>query len=311
MRMKLVLTMMAVLILASGAFAAEHDQGKLTKLADGVYAYVGVPSGTPYDAFGANVGVIVGDDSVLVVDTLTSANEAKVLVEEIRKITDKPIKYVVNTHYHLDHALGNNVFDDMGAVIIAHEKCRDSLVGMSVAGPPNPEMFGLPADFWEGTRITAPQITFTQGYTLDLGNMPVQIVYSGVPSHSAGSVIVVVPERDVMFTGDILFTDFHPYLGEGDFAGWAFTLDFIADMGISKIVPGHGPLSDKRDLEDMKEYLVLFDAKAKELCATMQDPAKISVEMLKVLPERKDGAFIVGMNIGVRYLKKPEGEGKY
>jgi len=306
MRLKSLFIIVSLLLLTSGAFAVESPQSGLTQIADGVYGYVGQPSGSPFNRFGANVGVIIGDDAVLVVDTLTSAREAEQLVADIKKITDKPIRYVVNTHYHLDHALGNNVFDDMGSVIIAHELCRDKMISMELKNL-KPEMFGLEPDFWEGTRVAAPDITFIREYKINLGNMPVKVIHSGVPSHSAGSVVVVVPERDVIFTGDILFTDFHPYLGEGDFAGWNQTLDLIASMNIKNIIPGHGPLSDNQDLIDMKEYLALFDAKALELTATMSDPAEISAEMLKVLPQRKDGAFIVGMNIGMRYLAKPEG----
>lgn len=303
-----ILFLTIMVLVPGGAFATEKGQADLIRIADGVYSYVGVPAGSPNNQFSANAGIVVGDAEVLVIDTLTSAKEAEHMLKDIRKITDKPIRYVVNTHYHLDHAFGNNVFDDMGAIIVAHKECRDHLIDAGSHILNSPEMFGLKPEFWEGTRIAPPDITFVREFSIDLGNMEVKLVHTGVPSHSAGSILVHVSDRGVLFTGDILFTDFHPYLGDasGDIQGWAETLDFIAAMDVEHIVPGHGPLSAKQDLADMKEYLAFFDAKAKELCATMSDPAQISAEMLKVLPKRADGAFIVGMNIGARYLKKTE-----
>nr|WP_319394569.1 MBL fold metallo-hydrolase [uncultured Desulfobacter sp.] len=82
-----------------------------------------------------------------------------------------------------------------------------------------------------------------------------------------GSIIVHVPSQDVLFSGDILFTDFHPYMGDGDLAGWQKNLAFIHAMKVGRIIPGHGPLSSNKDIEDMKAYLLSFDKKAKELSA--------------------------------------------
>lgn len=306
MRLKTFLILTVLLLLTGGAVAQDAAAPKLTRLSDAVYAYVGIPSGSPFNQFGANVGVVIGDDAVLVVDTLTSAREANHLIQEIRKITDKPIRYAVNTHYHLDHALGNSAFADLGAIIIAQKECREQLIATGEETLKSAEAFGLPLDFWQNTRIAAPQLTFEREINIDLGGVTVKVLYPGAASHTGGSSIVVVPGQDVLFTGDILFTDFHPFLGEGDFPGWNKALDMIADQKVSRIVPGHGPLSGAKDLADMKEYLATFDARARELSATVKDPKLLAEEMLKVLPLRKDGAFIVEMNINTRYApQKP------
>ena len=284
-------------------------QGGLVQLGEGIYAYADVGGEDPNNVFAANVGVVVGEDGVLVVDTLTSAEEAEVLLADIRGVTDKPILYVVNTHYHLDHALGNNVFAREGAVIIGHARCREALLASGEEQLANPEMMGLPPDFWANTIIEAPTLAFEQELVIDLGGRTATAKYLGWPSHSAGSVVVVLEQESVIFTGDILFTDFHPFLGEGDLEGWAKTLDAIAAMDMEHIVPGHGPLSTNQDLMDMKAYLAAFDAMATELAASMDDPEQITAAMLEKLPQRSLGDFIVGFNIMMRYA--PPGEGEY
>lgn len=300
------LCLLIIIMLYAGMVSATETKlppAQLTKITDNIYAYVGIPAGTPGDAFLANVGVIVGDDGVLVVDTLTSAKEAELLLHNIRKVTDKPIRYVVNTHYHLDHAMGNSVFAAQGAQIISHKKCRESLLQLGAETMAHPENFGLPEDFFTGTTITAPTITFEKEMEVDLGDVLIKLTYSGYASHSAGSIFVTVPEQSIVFTGDVLFTDFHPFLGEGDLDGWNKTLDQVEALHAKYIIPGHGPLSTAKDLEDMREYLKIFDENAKRLSAETQDPQKLVKEMKKVLPQRTNGDFIIGFNLQTRYLQ--------
>jgi len=275
----------------------------LKKISDSVYSYTDIPDGTPGHAFSANAGIVIGKDAVLVVDTLTSAREAEQFLADIRNITDKPVRYVVNTHYHLDHAFGNCVFTDIGAMVIGHARCRESLIRTGERTLENPAMYGLPKDFWAGTKIKAPCVSFEQEMTVDLGGTTVKLIHSDMASHTAGSIVVVVPEQRVLFAGDILFTDFHPYLGEGDLKGWARTLDMMYTMDVNHIIPGHGPLSTKRDLEEMKTYLSVFNKQATELCAGANDAGKLAAKMLKTLPERSGGRFLVEVNLRSRYIK--------
>ncbi|WP_020589025.1 MBL fold metallo-hydrolase [Desulfobacter curvatus] len=303
MKMKttvLIINVLAVLLVQS--VMAQTPKAELKQITESVYAYTGVPAGTPGNIFFVNTGIVIGNDAVLVVDTLTSAKEAEGFWADIRKITDKPVRYVVNTHYHLDHVLGNSFFADMGARIIGHVKCREAVISTGDKTLGNPEAFGLPADFWEGTRAVAPDTAFERGMILDLGGVAVKLIYTGFASHSQGSIIVHIPSQDVLFAGDILFTDFHPYLGEGDLPGWEKNLDFIHAMNVSHIIPGHGPLSSNKDIEDLKAYLPFFDKKAKELSAGEKDVEKLTAAMLEVLPKRAGGDFIVTMNLKTRYL---------
>ena len=312
MKLKTVGLIIAALFLFPVQTVLAQGSAELKKITDSVYAYVGVPAGTPGNAFSANAGIIIGKDAVLVVDTLTSAGEAEAFFADIEKITKKPVRYVVNTHYHLDHSLGNSFFADRGARIISHESCRDAIIAGGEEILENPAMFGLPANFWENTRISMPDIAFKREMMVDLGGLTVKLIHSGIKSHSAGSIIVYVPEQDVLFTGDILFTDFHPYLGEGDLPGWEKNLDLISAMNVEYIIPGHGPLSTNKDIEDMKSYLAIFDEKAKELSAQEKDVEKLASEMLKVVPKRSNGDFIIQMNLKSRYLiNNGTEQGKY
>ena len=303
-RLSLFAALAALLVLSAMAARAQDAPAPahLSKITDSVYAYVDVPAGTPGNAMCANVGVVIGRDAVLVVDTLTSAKEAGLLVENIKQITDKPIRYVVNTHYHLDHTLGNCVFKDLGAVIISQARTREAALASGDAILQNPAAFGFPEDYWEGTRAAAADLAFTQDLEIDLGGLTAIVQYPGQPTHSPGNSIVRVPSEGVVFTGDILFTNFHPYLGEGDLAGWDKALDMIAALDEKTIIPGHGPVSGAADIAALKAYLPFFDANARELQATMDDPAAIVAEMLKRLPQLEGGDFIVGMNIQTRYM---------
>ncbi len=293
-----------VLFLVQSTMA--QPRAELKKVTESVYSYLAVPGGTPGNAFSANAGIIIGKDAVLIVDTLTSAGEAEAFMADIKKITNKPVRYVVNTHFHLDHALGNSYFADKGITIIGHAKCRDAIITNGSQFLETPDMFGLPADFWKETRTVSPDITFEREMLIDLGNLTVKLIHSGIKSHTAGSVIVHVPEQNVLFTGDILFTDFHPYLAEGDLPGWEKNLNFISALNVKNIIPGHGPLSTNKDIEAMKTYLTIFDKNAKELSAKEKDIEKLTSAMLKVLPKLSNGDFIVSMNLGGRYLIKSE-----
>lgn len=300
--MRRLLACFCLLLLLGSAATAQAQQG-LTKVADNVYAYVDVEPGTPQNSFGANAGIIIGTRSVLVVDSLVSAKEAKRFIADIRRITHKPIQFLADTHYHLDHSLGNSQFRRLGATIICQDLDAKAMAANGPAQLTNATAYGLSAEDMKGTTLALPDLTFSERLRIDLGGVSAELVYPG-PSHTAGSIFVYIPERKVVFTGDMLFTDYHPFLAEGDLEGWPKALDAIAALGAQVIVPGHGPLSTAKDLADMKEYLVLFDAKAKELSAQGGDPAAIATELKKVLPPRSQGDGLIAANLALRYLPK-------
>ncbi|MEO5341179.1 MAG: MBL fold metallo-hydrolase [Magnetococcus sp. MYC-9] len=285
------------LLIVQTAFA------ELTRLTDNVYAYVGVKDASPSHSFAANAGIVIGRDGVLVVDTLISAKEGERFLADIRAVTNKPIRYVVNTHTHLDHALGNCVFAKLGATLIAHEADQAMLATKGADILKNAGTYGLKHEDMVGTEVVVPALAFSEQMTIDLGGESVRLVrYS--PSHTAGSLVVYLPAQKLLFSGDILFTDFHPFLADGDYDGWTKTLDNLLAMEVEQIVPGHGPLSTKKDLQEMKEYLTLFDRKARELATTSQDAEAMAAALLAILPKRSMAEWMVGYNLKSRYIVK-------
>jgi cyclase len=298
-RLAAVLILAACLLVSAAAFAAPG----LTKIAAGVYTYAGTKNMTPANSFGANAGVIVGRDGILVIDTLVSAKEADRLIGDIRAVSPLPIRFAVNTHWHLDHAFGNCRFAALGAVIVAHDSEKDKLAVYGPAVIKNPKIYGMTAADFVGTTIAAPAVTFTDRLAIDLGGQRVELIHIA-PSHSDGSILVYLPDKKVLFAGDILFTGYHAFAGDGDIDSWQRVLDYILAMDVDVIVPGHGPLSTKQDVVAMKEYLAILDVKAKELCAASSDVNYITAELLKALPPRAEGAHLVQGNIIYKYLNK-------
>lgn len=310
MRKLFLLTFLLSLFLSQAALAQEtQDSQQLEKLSDNVYAYIGIKGASPAgNSYGANVGVVIGSDAVLVIDTLISAKQAKKLIANIKEITDKPIKYVVNTHFHLDHAWGNSEFSKIGATIIAHKnisQTEDEINSMIAS----PEMFGLTPEDMEGTTAKLPDVKIEDKHTVNLGNITVELESLG-HSHTADSIIVLVKEDNVLFTGDIIFNKYHAYVGDGDIAKWTKVLDVLKKSTAKVIVPGHGPRVSKQDIDDMSLYINAFDKQAKELSKgkTPEDVQAITEELSTSLPQqdRNELPGIIGMNLHRKYLKATE-----
>jgi len=288
-----------LLTLFDHAFAAE----KLTQIVENVYAYVDTKNGSAKNSFGANAGIIIGKDSIVVIDTMVSSKEAKRFIRDIRTISRKPIRYVVNTHYHLDHAFGNSEFAKLGATVIAQENAKKAMENSAKETLKNIEAYGLTPKDMKGTTAAYPIFTYGDRMTIDMGNQQIELIHARY-SHTDGDTLVYLPSKKVLFAGDILFTNYHPFLAEGNIEQWAKELDEIKAMDVEKIIPGHGPLSVKKDLDDMKEYIVKFDQKAKELASQSDDVQKIVMAIKGALPVRPEGTGLIAPNIQMKYLKK-------
>jgi len=284
------------------AAAASASAAGLTRISDHVYSYAGITNGSPQNSFGANAGIVVGDTSILVIDTLISAKQAQQLIADIRAISDKPIRYVVNTHSHLDHTFGNSEFSKLGAVIIAHMKCKDDMAARGAGTLQNVGTYGLTPEDMAGTEIALPELTFDRRMMVDLGGREVEIIFPGL-SHSEGSVVVRLVEEKVMFVGDILFAGYHPFIADGDIDGWVQVLQVVDGMEADIIIPGHGPVSSRKDLAEMSAYLRLFDQKAKELAAGATDLEALTVAMKQVLPPRPEGEGLIKANLQMKYFQ--------
>jgi cyclase len=295
-------------ILIAANFA--YGENGLVRISNHVYSYVDVKDASPTNSFAANAGIIIGEEGIIVVDTLVSAKEAKRFLQDIKAISDKPIRHVINTHYHLDHSFGNAEFVGLDAEVIAHVNCGEAMRKSAVDTLANANAFGLTQDEMPGTTLAYPTLTFTYKMEINLGSMKVELIYIA-PSHSNGSIIVNLPAEGILFAGDTLFTDFHPYMADGDIKGWLKTLDFIQSLNADKIIPGHGPISTNKDVTDMKDYIVAFDKKAKELAIGDNDIDYFVAELKKAMPPRSRGDWIIEANVKGKYLTGANGEGKY
>lgn len=288
------------LVLGGVAQAAEQ----LTQVAENVFAFADTRQSSKDNSFGANAGIIVGRDGILVVDTLVSAKEAQRLLKAIRAVSDKPIRYVVNTHYHLDHAFGNGEFAKLGALVIAQESGAQAMRKTAEETLKSIGEFGLTTQDMQGTTIAYPVLGYGDRMTIDLGDQIVELRHART-SHTDGDTVVYLADKKVLFAGDILFTGYHPFLAEGNIETWCAQLDDLQAMDVEKIIPGHGPVSSKKDLAEMKQYLLAFDREAKALAAKgVADAEAATTELLKVLPPRPEGAWLVTANLQMKYLKK-------
>lgn len=232
------------------ARAADAPKTYLTlhELGPGVWAAISVPK----SGAGGNTGFVIGSDGVAVIDDFQTTEAAQALLDAIRKTTPLPIRYVINTHYHLDHVMGNGIFAKAGAVIMAQDNVRawERTENLKFFGPtPKPEDKALV----EG--LTLPSVTYKDGVTLWLGDR--KLIVKVVQGHTGGDSIVVVPDAKVVFTGDLFWDHDLPNLIDTDTQQQIATNEmFLKDYADSTFVPGHGELGKAADVSAFRDYLV-------------------------------------------------------
>jgi cyclase len=265
----------------------------LNKIMDGVYHAVGTGS----ISVGCNAAVIVNQDDVLVVDSHASPAAAWALAEQLKTITDKPIRFVVNTHYHWDHAHGNQVYG-AGVEIIGHEFTRRMLVeGASKAGRSYPMFIGgIPAQIEQTKKQmaaatdaaaqaklraqlsvqenylaatnavipTPPTLTLADAMTLYRGGREIRLVFLG-RGHTGGDVIVYLPRERLIATGDLLGSN-PSYIGDAFITDWVATLEKLKALDFEWVLPGHGQaFQGKTRIDQFQSYLRDFWSQAEKL----------------------------------------------
>jgi glyoxylase-like metal-dependent hydrolase (beta-lactamase superfamily II) len=229
----------------------------LIRLDDGVYAYIAAgPSSA--EGLGANSGFVVGEEAVLVIDSRFTVNHARQLLDAVRSVTDVPIRYLVNTHYHPDHVWGNSIFRAEGAIILARpetsvEMERFSPLYKDYYRDRKPDVYGMIRD----VETALPDSFVQDGLTIDLGGIEAVLAYYG-PGHTAGDLVVSVPSRRIVFTGGLVSNGYHPNLGDqgADLGNWLRTLDLLAGGDPAIVVPGQGPAGDTGMIDLTKNYIV-------------------------------------------------------
>jgi glyoxylase-like metal-dependent hydrolase (beta-lactamase superfamily II) len=217
------------------AFASQGDlaekKATFAELGPGAYAFT--TEGDP------NSGVIVGDDAVMVVDARATPVLARELVAEIRRVTDKPIRYVVLTHYHAVRVLGASAY---GAEHVIASQGTYELIRERGAQDFQSEAQRFPRLFQSIETVpglTWPTITFDQGMTLWLGKREVQIKHLG-RGHTKGDTLVWLPAEQILYSGDLVEYGATPYAGDAYFRDWPETLERLKALRPRKLVPGRG-----------------------------------------------------------------------
>jgi len=244
------------LLAAFGGAAAAQASGPeplpfvLKQVGPGVYAAIDGPE----HKAGSNAGFVIGDDGVLVIDAFFNLDAARALVAEIHRLTPKPIRYVVNTHYHVDHTGGDQALRDAGAIIIAHRNVRAwvrtnniNLLGDRITPAMKSAIEILPL----------PDLVTDKGLTVWLGAR--KVVVRTVLGHTGGDLTVFVPDAKVFFAGDMLWRRIPPNLIDGSVKEWTATdADFekMPDAAHITFVPGHGDVADVKDVADFRAYLL-------------------------------------------------------
>lgn len=186
-----------------------------------------------------NTGVIIGDDSVMVIDTQATPVMAQQVIERVRGVTDKPIKYVTLSHYHAVRVLGASAYG--ASEIIASEKCR-AMIAERGQEDWDSEYGRFPRLFQAADSIpglTWPTVTFRERMTLYMGKRRVELMFLG-RAHTAGDIVAWVPDEGVMFSGDIVEYHSACYCGDGHFNDWSATLDGIRGHKPEALMPGRG-----------------------------------------------------------------------
>ena len=241
--------------------ADELPPPTVEEVSPGVYAYIQLDGTWGLN----NTGFLAGRDALSVVDTCFTEARTRAFLQAIRGVTDLPIRTLVNTHHHGDHTHGNYLLS--GASIVGHELCRQTVIdtGLHTLHPLFPNVT------WGNLELAPPFITFQDRLDLFVDDLRMELHYVG-PAHTTNDVVVWLPERKLLFTGDLAFNGGTPFVAMGSIAGSLVALDRLREFGAQTIVPGHGPVCGPEVMEDMETYLRFVQDKAKDAFAEGLSP---------------------------------------
>ena len=200
---------------------------------------------------GGNIGLVVGERHAFLIDDQFEPL-AERIAGKVSELTDKPLTFLVNTHWHGDHAGGNRAFANDGVIIVAHENVHQRMSTEQVNAffnrttPPSPD-------------AALPVVTFTRDMALRLGGQRVEITHVA-EAHTDGDAVVFLPDANVMHTGDVFFHGLYPFIdvdSGGGIRGMVAAVSTMLDMidGETRIIPGHGPLANRDDLRAYRDFL--------------------------------------------------------
>ena len=305
-----ILLLLTVFAWPNGPAGSAKENAELVKITDQVYASISNPDG---NAVG-NAGILVLDRSVLVFDTHFTPEAGQALLNQVRSITPKPVRYVVNSHAHADHTHGNQVFE--GAQLISSLNARNGILETDIPslertmGIARSQIQKLRRELdAEGNRaqaqryreqiesrqqylanlsrlrILAPSVTLEERLTLKEGNQEVRLLFLG-EGHTNGDIVLLLPAAKIAFLGDLFFNEAIPNVQDANILNWMDTLVNVLKLEAETFVPGHGVVGDRKavsrflayfqELKSLVEPAVARGDTLEQAIQAVQLPAKYS-----------------------------------
>ena len=240
----------------------------MEEVSPGIYAYIQLDGSWGLN----NAGFIKGQEGLTMIDTCFTELRTRSYLEAVRSVSSVPIKALVNTHHHGDHTHGNYLME--GAAIIGHELCRRSVIetGLQSLHP----LF--PSVDWGDLELAPPTITFKDKmdlYTGTNGDLKVELIFMG-PAHTTNDIVAWLPDRKLLFSGDLIFNQGTPFVAMGSVSGSLQAIKRLRDLGAETIIPGHGSVCGPEVMDDIEAYLTFIQETAREAFETGLSPLDAS-----------------------------------
>src|SRR5882672_2464033 len=256
------------------------EVGKVDQLSDGVYFHQG-----NLLVGHCNNGWIIFEDYVLVIDG-NYPSGAQEIIPKIKAITDKPIRFAFDTHHHGDHAYGNQIWVDNGAVPVAHTGVIDEMKKYETG------YYGGKPGRWEDTAKTRPDVAasklkpptllYNTDMIFDDGKHRVELLHFGV-AHTHGDGFAWLPKEKILFTGDACVNGAYNYVADGDVGQWIKTLEAAKKLGAKVVCPGHGPMGGPEVLDDQQSFFISLRGEVNSLVSAKKSASEVkaSVDTIK------------------------------
>jgi len=219
--------------------------GRVHEVSDGVYAYVQDDGSWWIN----NTGFMVGSRGVVSIDACSTEGRTRTYLTAIAKFSKLPVRTLINTHHHGDHTFGNYLFPT--ATIVGQERSRAALMAW---GMPRSEPFWTGVE-WGEIELAPPFLTFEESVNVYVDDLRCEVRHLGHPAHTDNDAIVWLPDRKVLFSGDLLFKGGTPFVFQGSIAGALETLGDLEQLGAETIVPGHGAVCGPEVFAEIQRYL--------------------------------------------------------
>jgi cyclase len=246
---------MVYLVTSTAHDITSPGRPRVEEVGDGVHAYI-QPDGTWWIN---NTGFLVGARGVVSVDACSTERRTRAYLAAIAAVTPRPVRTLINTHHHGDHTFGNYLFS--GATIVGHEGTRDAVMQW---GKPFDAPVWTPVD-WGDIELAPPFLTYKDEVTVWVDDLRCEVRHVGTAAHTTNDSIVWLPERKVLFSGDLLFNGGTPFLMQGSISGAITVLeDVVRPLGAETIVCGHGPVAGPEVVDQVLSYLRFVQNTARE-----------------------------------------------